>query len=92
MNINTNDEFDFVPNRREKSQFSCQSNVIISNETTSIGVRAFEDCSSLTSITIPNSVTSIETYAFRNCSSLTSITIPCSVTSIKNYAFKGALV
>ena len=34
---------------------------------TSIGERAFYECSGLTSVTIPNSVTSIGDYAFFNC-------------------------
>ena len=66
----------------------CQ-NTIIPNSVTSIGNRAFSDCSSLTSITIPNSVTSIESSAFSYCRSLTSITIPNSVTSIGYGAFSG---
>ena len=39
-----------------------------------IGDRAFEQCTSLTSIEISNSVTSIGGRAFDSCSSLTSIT------------------
>jgi len=58
-------------------------------DVTSIGYRAFADCTSLTSVTIPNRVTSIENYAFYNCTSLTSITIPDSVTSIGAGAFES---
>lgn len=54
---------------------------------TSIGEKAFSECSSLTSMTIPNSVTSIGNFAFYGCSSLTSVTIPNSVTSIGKDAF-----
>ena len=59
----------------------------ITYSVTSIGDRAFRDCTSLTSITIPNSVTSIGEFAFSSCSALTSITIPNSVTSIGDDAF-----
>lgn len=47
-----------------------------------LGVDAFRDCTSLTSIDIPEGVTSIESYVFVNCRSITSVTIPSSVTSI----------
>ena len=63
------------------------TNLIIPNSVTSIGERAFEDCSGLTSVTIPNSVTSIGNSAFAICSGLTSVTIPNSVTSIGERAF-----
>lgn len=54
---------------------------------TSIGVEAFYNCKTLTSVTIPNSVTSISSRAFCNCDQLTSITIPNSVTIIKTGVF-----
>ena len=54
---------------------------------TSIGFRAFYECSGLTSVNIPSSVTSIGGAAFQYCSGLTSVTIPSSVTSIGEYVF-----
>ena len=54
---------------------------------TSIGKKAFYNCTGLTSITIPNSVTSIGEKAFYDCTGLKSITIPNSITSIGDDAF-----
>ena len=62
---------------------------IIPNSVTSIGEKAFWNCSSLTSIIIPNSVTSIGDYAFEDCTGLTSITIGNGVKSIGEWAFWG---
>ena len=56
---------------------------------TSIGDRAFYDCTGLTSVTIPNSVRSIGSSAFSNCTGLTSVTIPNSVRSIGSSAFSN---
>jgi len=63
------------------------TNYDVPDGVTSIGERAFSDCSSLPDITIPDSVTSIGDSAFVHCKSLTSITIPDGVTSIGDSAF-----
>ena len=63
------------------------SSYTIKEGTKWIGNRAFEDCSSMTSVIIPNSVTSIGNSAFWGCSGLTSVTIPNSVTGIETGAF-----
>jgi hypothetical protein len=54
---------------------------------TSIAARAFEYCTSLTSIAIPEGVTSIGDSAFFCCNKMTDITIPEGVTSIGQNAF-----
>lgn len=56
---------------------------------TSIGYKAFDGCSNMTSVAIPNSVTSIGWCAFWDCSGLTSVTIPNSVNYIGWGAFSG---
>ena len=56
---------------------------------TAINIRAFKDCTGLTSVTIPTTVASIGIYAFDGCSALTSIVIPSGITSVSNYAFRN---
>ncbi|MBQ4395750.1 MAG: leucine-rich repeat domain-containing protein, partial [Paludibacteraceae bacterium] len=64
------------------------TNVTLPDGLTSIGARAFYDCSSLASINIPESVTEIKMLAFFYCSSLTSIVIPEGTKSLFE-TFKG---
>ena len=63
--------------------------ITIPNSVTTIGKKAFFECTSLTSVTIPNSVITIGSSAFAYCKSLASVTIPNSVTSIEMFAFAG---
>jgi hypothetical protein len=56
---------------------------------TSIGDRAFQDCTNLTNVTIPDCVASIGQDAFGGCCGLTNVTIPQGVTSIGQGAFGG---
>ena len=60
---------------------------------TSIGKRAFAECSGLTGeLSIPNSVISIDSWAFYGCSGLKGdIIIPNSVTTIGEYAFSDCI-
>jgi hypothetical protein len=64
---------------------------IIGECVTSIGDRAFQDCTGITSIVIPSGVTSIGNWTFRRCSGLTSIGIPTGVTSIGVGAFERCI-
>ena len=63
--------------------------VVIENGVTSIGDRAFDNCTEIKGVSISDSVESIGSSAFRDCSILTSIVIPDSVESIGSYAFSG---
>ena len=68
-----------------------QGAVTIPEGITTIGERAFVNCSALESIAIPNSVTSIGRFAFEDCQSLTAVTFGenSKLTSIGYYAFEN---
>ena len=67
------------------------TSIEIPDSVTSIGYRAFDDCSSLTSVTFGENsqLTNIGDNAFEYCSSLTSVTFGenSQLTSIGDYAF-----
>lgn len=65
----------------------CTGDVVIDDSVTSIGMEAFENNLSITSVIIGSSVTNIDEDAFRN-TSITSVIIPNSVITIDSNAFR----
>lgn len=59
----------------------------ITHGVTTIGERAFSDCTSPVNIFLPGSVTKIEDAAFFKCTNLKAVSIPDGVTSIGALAF-----
>ena len=62
--------------------------IVITDEVTSIGDRAFYNFTALTDVVIGNGVATVGTYAFRGCTALEEITIPANVTELKGSAFR----
>lgn len=56
---------------------------------TTIGERAFENHSNLTSIILPSNVTTVEAGAFTGCDALLSIDLPSNLTNVGAGAFSG---
>ena len=65
------------------------TSIVIEDDVTTIGQRAFYGCTALTSVTFPETFSAIGNYAFYNCSGLTSIALPEGITAIGNSAFYG---
>lgn len=65
------------------------STVIIGDDITTIGTRAFGNCPALKNVSIPSNIKSINRSAFYNCTSLTKMVIPSNVKEIGLYAFYG---
>ena len=63
--------------------------IVISEDITSIGAYAFQNCIAINSIDIPDAVTSIGTYAFHGCTNLDNIVIPEGVTAINPSTFQS---
>lgn len=72
--------------------FSCHSLnkvVIYDNSVKTIGMAAFEYCSSLADIILPEGVTTIARSAFADCSSLVDVTLPSTMTTLEYGAFEN---
>ena len=65
------------------------SEVVVSENLTSIENLFFEGCSSLKKIVLPNSITRIGRRAFAQCTSLDTLSIPSGVIVIDESAFEG---
>ena len=58
-------------------------------EELTIGVGAFNKCTSLVSVILPERLTEVSEYMFQGCTSLVSVSIPSTVTKIGRDAFNG---
>ena len=67
------------------------TSVRIEDGVTSIGARAFAECTALRSVSMPDSLTKIGDYAFSGCGDLTYIRLSSALQSIGEYAFYGCV-
>ena len=86
-----NDKIDITNNEVPEEMFYAKDNltvIILPENVTAIGLKAFSDCPKLASVSIPDGVISFGTNAFYGCSKLLSVTIPAKVTTIDYGAFQ----
>lgn len=66
------------------------TSVTIPGSVTTVGKRAFANCSKLTTVVIEDGVSVIDEGAFEYCSNLTTVTMPSTITELKaNSVFYG---
>ena len=63
--------------------------VVIPDEVTSIGSKAFQNNTAICYVRMNSNITSIGEYAFSGCTNLITIDMPDSITSIGSYAFQN---
>ena len=66
--------------------------IYIFNCVKKIGVNAFVNCSTLSTIELPAELEQLSAGAFNNCSSLNKITINSKLKNIGDYAFAGTKI
>lgn len=71
------------------NKVALQGKLFLPNSITSIGYRAFYNCTGLTSIVIPNTVTNISNNTFEECTSLSSITFSDNIIEIGYMSFSN---
>ena len=54
---------------------------------TSIGYKAFSDCTAITKVTLPSTLTTVASRSFYGCSKLASVTLPSALETIGEWAF-----
>ena len=84
-----NDEEFIIENGVLVSYQGTGGDVVVPDGVTSIGEKAFNGCTDVTSVTLPGTVTTIGSYAFRGCTGLTSIDLSDGLNTIGSYAFSG---
>lgn len=80
-----------IDDRAFSSCHSLNKVVIYENSVKTIGMAAFEYCSSLADIVLPEGVTTIARSAFNGCTKLSEINIPKKITAINNATFSGCV-
>ncbi len=64
---------------------------IDSHTVTTLGYKAFYECTGITAITLPETVTSFGEDTFYGCSGLTNVTLSENITAIEKYAFQNCM-